>query len=26
MQGIYSGCVDTKKMDKKDLYWMGDLK
>lgn len=26
MQGIYSGCVDMKKLDKKELHWMGDLK
>lgn len=26
MQGIYSGCVDMKKFDKKELHWMGDLK
>ena len=26
MQGIYSGCVDKKKLDKKELHWMGDLK
>lgn len=26
MQGIYSGCVDLKKLDKKELHWMGDLK
>lgn len=26
MQGIYSGCIDGKKLDKKELYWMGDLK
>lgn len=26
MQGIYSGCIDTKKLDKRELHWMGDLK
>ena len=26
MQGIYSGWVDMKKLDKKELHWMGDLK
>lgn len=26
MQGIYSGYVDMKKLDKKELHWMGDLK
>ena len=26
MQGIYIGCVDRKKLDKKELHWMGDLK
>ena len=26
MQGIYSGCIDLKKLDKKELHWMGDLK
>lgn len=26
MQGIYSGCVDMKKLDKRELNWMGDLK
>lgn len=26
MQGIYSGCVDMKKLDKNVLHWMGDLK
>ena len=26
MQGIYSGCEDMKKLDKKELHWMGDLK
>lgn len=26
MQSIYSGCVDMKKLDKKELHWMGDLK
>ena len=26
MQGIYSGCGDMKKLDKKELHWMGDLK
>ena len=26
MPGIYSGCVDMKKLDKKELHWMGDLK
>ena len=26
MHGIYSGCVDMKKLDKKELHWMGDLK
>jgi hypothetical protein len=26
MQGIYSGCVDVKKINKKELNWMGELK
>lgn len=26
MHGTYSGCVDMKKLDKKELHWMGDLK
>lgn len=26
MHGIYSGCVDIKKINKKDLNWMGELK
>lgn len=26
MQGIYSGCVDIKKINKKELNWMGELK
>lgn len=26
MHGIYSGCVDTKRLDKKELQWMGNLK
>lgn len=26
MHGIYSGCVDMKKINKKDLNWMGELK
>lgn len=26
MHGIYNGCVDMKKLDKKELRWMGDLK
>ena len=26
MQGIYSGCVDMKKINKRDLNWMGELK
>lgn len=26
MQGIYAGCIDTKKLNKKELQWMGELK
>ena len=26
MHGIYSGCVDIKKLNKRDLNWMGELK
>lgn len=26
MQGIYSGCIDIKKINKKDLNWLGKLK
>lgn len=26
MHGIYNGCVDIKKLNKKELQWMGDLK
>lgn len=26
MQGIYSGCIDMKKLNKKDLNWLGKLK
>lgn len=26
MQGIYGGCVDMKKLDKRELHWMSDLK
>lgn len=26
MHGIYSGCVDIKKLNKKELNWMGELK
>lgn len=26
MHGIYNGCVDIKKINRKDLNWMGDLK